>query len=77
MRTSHQSLCMVLDNLESFCTAGFEGTSKSNIELNCLPILVSFCCKIREGEDISGIRQEAVCKKVIRSMFELNGGYTT
>lgn len=41
--TLHQSVCTVLDDLETTCTAGFHAKSKENVVMNYFSILASDC----------------------------------
>lgn len=55
---------IVLDDVESICTARFHVRSKSNMELDCFPILASYYYfVIRENEKVSGIRQRFLMRR--------------
>lgn len=75
MRALHQSICMVLDDLEPTCSAEFPARSNSNIYLNCVPILASYFCENRKGKDCSEIRHERSvrrpCDSCLRTMEDI------
>lgn len=55
-RILHRSIPMIVDDLESSCTTGFGSITKSNFYLNCLPVLLSYCCNFLEGKHISKLQ---------------------
>lgn len=55
IRTLHQSICMGPDDPESTYRPGSHVRSKSNVGLNCFPLVASYCCDIRQGTVVSGI----------------------
>lgn len=52
----HWCMHMVQHNMELSCTAGIGTRTNSNVELNLVSILKSYCCDIFTGKDISGFR---------------------
>lgn len=58
IRTLHESVGMILDDLDSTCIAGFLARLKRKMELNYLSIMTFYFGGINEGKDISEIRQK-------------------
>lgn len=47
---------MVLEDLEATCTARFHARWKNNVELNCFPVLTSYCCDVFDVKNVTRIR---------------------
>lgn len=55
MRTFHQTIQMIPDDLQSTCVVRFCGRAKINVELICCAILAFYCYDMHEEKYLDGI----------------------
>lgn len=69
MRMIHRAMKMVVWPLKRYERSGFNVKTREGVEWRCVPLLVSYCCDIPEGKDISGVRHGvAVRRPCVRCM---------
>lgn len=69
MRMIYRAMKMVVWPLEKYERSGFQVKTREGLEWKCVPLLVSYCCDISEGKDISAVRHGvAVRRPCVRCM---------